>query len=934
MSDTTSLAIDRDAGSKKDVDPTPAPPIRAPAPAVDPQDRIDLTDEQIVGLLTSPSARYYASHVLEHVQVWGGLRGFESAHPLSYPLLRSLAISITSADAFAWAYAHDAEILHLVRNSVALQRHALDLRARFVAGSAGALEASELADEHELDYMIVLSTYQQVGDRVLRDWHLILDDVDAESLHIDHSATEAQKDADDVADEALSWKLLGETLLGQQIATKEITSWLDDDVTLDALSTPEDGVADWDRAIAWSRLAGHSTAIVELSERYFIYRLNHDYAYDDIWEAEEFEEARTALVPGGAIEARAITTSDGYVVTPRDHQRFFGGYQSKHASQALIADLDIAENQGERVDGTRLVQQIAFDMLMLQLSDAEERLNKARAAITPGVGVLDPANGTRLQTDTADLKDHIVRAAQLSWDASDPPTAEQRDAMEDELQEIGRIASLDPIAASMVVNKRDADDTSRPDESQYEDRVAGQHWGDALEVALKEIDAKLANLDEVRKHFYASPDDVWGMSELIDAARQQLPADQQFGISYSIFTRGVGELAQIYREALKDIVLFSLMFASGEGWLGMTIWGYQSLRGAQAVQQGFANAELVGAMTNLDLAGGMQLATPEQAASARGWAWINLGLAVLDSCLFIRSATHMFRLSAVMSDPELAKVLRYTGRPVGDLASDLGMSERKLVNELAAARGSEREALLERIRGLQTAADHEGNILASGRALTGDNIKVTSSGDVVVCNSPCQWLRDRFQGVLALHPELESRLATIEADAAQAAATMDPALRGQLARKAIDDTRALWREMLSLEPTARIKPVNGTVNVGGGGGPKEPQNVTNLNPVVPNTGGPQIGIPNWVPARFEEIDLVFEQGSVNNLVGEKIPYGANVDWARGAQGAFKVMSPGGSVSIQIWGASAEQMKAIEQAFRDAGFTEVKSVLGQILEARR
>jgi hypothetical protein len=102
---------------------------------------------------------------------------------------------------------------------------------------------------------------------------------------------------------------------------------------------------------------------------------------------------------------------------------------------------------------------------------------------------------------------------------------------------------------------------------------------------------------------------------------------------------------------------------------------------------------------------------------------------------------------------------------------------------------------------------------------------------------------------------------------------------------------------------------------------------------VPGTGGPVIGIPNWVPARFEEIDLIFEQASVREVIANKIPYGANVDWARGAEGAYSVMEPGGTFRIHIWGAEAH-IEEIAQMFRDAGFSNVETLLKQIIMGKR
>jgi hypothetical protein len=123
----------------------------------------------------------------------------------------------------------------------------------------------------------------------------------------------------------------------------------------------------------------------------------------------------------------------------------------------------------------------------------------------------------------------------------------------------------------------------------------------------------------------------------------------------------------------------------------------------------------------------------------------------------------------------------------------------------------------------------------------------------------------------------------------------------------------------------RIKPLNGTVNVGGGL-EEGAEQVTNLNPIKPGTGGPAKGIPNHVKAGFEEIDQVFEPGSVSKVISRKLT-SSTVDWTRAAQGTAKVMAPGGQVRLNIWQLGEQDSALIKEAFEKAGFKNVK-VLGK------
>jgi hypothetical protein len=117
----------------------------------------------------------------------------------------------------------------------------------------------------------------------------------------------------------------------------------------------------------------------------------------------------------------------------------------------------------------------------------------------------------------------------------------------------------------------------------------------------------------------------------------------------------------------------------------------------------------------------------------------------------------------------------------------------------------------------------------------------------------------------------------------------------------------------------KIRPVNDTVNVGGGG---EIPNVTNLNPVKPFSGGPTSGIPNHVPASMEEMDDFFQPGSVKQMYSQRLRY-SDVNWTRATRAAAKVMPPGGKVQMNIWTRTQADMDALKTAFERAGFKNVR-----------
>lgn len=133
----------------------------------------------------------------------------------------------------------------------------------------------------------------------------------------------------------------------------------------------------------------------------------------------------------------------------------------------------------------------------------------------------------------------------------------------------------------------------------------------------------------------------------------------------------------------------------------------------------------------------------------------------------------------------------------------------------------------------------------------------------------------------------------------------------------------------------RIAPLNGKVNVGGGGGPREPAGYTNLNPIKAGSGGPSSGIPNHLQGSMEEMAELMQPQSVGEMISNRLRF-IDVNWTRATAAAAKVMKPGGKVSMNVW-CTAEEAGQLETAFKSAGFRDVKifgSGTGTMLTAVR
>ena len=108
------------------------------------------------------------------------------------------------------------------------------------------------------------------------------------------------------------------------------------------------------------------------------------------------------------------------------------------------------------------------------------------------------------------------------------------------------------------------------------------------------------------------------------------------------------------------------------------------------------------------------------------------------------------------------------------------------------------------------------------------------------------------------------------------------------------------------------KPV--VVNMGGTG---EVAEAINLNP---NKVAPRKDIPNLIERMGEEIAEVFEAGSVDRITSNRLPPNT-LDWRRVIPGAYKVLKPGGKMTIRFQ-AVGQDAAIIEEELAKAGFKNV------------
>ncbi|HEX6042051.1 eCIS core domain-containing protein [Longimicrobium sp.] len=631
---------------------------------------------------------------------YGGLHTMEQTHPQAFAVVRERVIAHHGQGAWTWLTAHDAEILALLRNADLLSTRARELQTEYEdAGQDAAVTAvMDLAEHYEFGYLQALEGWRRAGDHALVLWTMLMGgDVSDVAARMRSLADEAQADADERERRFEERAEIGRGGVGATVATREVFLWVDDTLRLESLLEPEDGEAEESVAVARARAEGRSAAVMEREGRYYVYALSETFAYADVWEASVFQEHRTSVVPSGGASAAALVTSDGYVLRGRG-ERFFGGSQSARPEGYLQGDVTLLREHGPELGSDqllRLMQQLALDTVMVNLGEAERRLRGERGRFAPMI-TADPREVERMQAGTAALRRHMMAAADVASEMGEEPTPDQLARAQDALANIGRIVMDDPTAALMLRNHRDADDTGPAAEGDFEDRVAGLQRGDAAVEAIGELDRRLENIRTVRLHLHASPGDALAFRSLYEPYLAELSGWQRLDLDVQLALRTLRDVASSVGLAVGELMLVAGGLLAG-GWPGLAMLGASTAIGAGQVAGQFEQAGVLDAMSALDVPGGFQLATPEAAASARTWAWVGAGLVALDVGGFALAARSLSRLSRVMADPELGRVLARSGRNLREAANALGVSERELTEQLRTLRGPARDALMNRI---------------------------------------------------------------------------------------------------------------------------------------------------------------------------------------------------------------------------------------------
>lgn len=636
------------------------------------------TDEELDEKLLKRLQAVPEFNAIDQAPTHGGLESWSERFPRSFEEMKTRAVGRYGETAFDALMENDAEILVLVQTSDVLISRLYDLAALY---DTDAEAAHEVIDRYlGVDYLygaedfrgIYDLTYSYFGEQFQQDpefdlglfQELLTRDIDDLIADVESEADAAQRDADADAEDREAWIEAAQDMLGTVVAKRE-DIFFDDELSLETLLDPQEGSAEVDEAVAIARFSGGMAAVVKVGDRYHAYKLSEDFDRSDIFLGKDWD-FRTEIVrhgPGGDA-VHAIVTEGGFVATPSGPgsfidspggNRFVGGDQARDPMKHLEADTKLLESGRAAELGispivifTSMVRNVA----LVNLRQAEQSMSQIQRSVTSPAGIggifraPDAEKGEALQRNSARLRELTLQAERLAQELGDEMTdeqAEQRDAI---LGEMGAILKNSPAAGFFVINDRDPDDDHPVEDDEVSDELKGLSGEEAATKASDEAKERKENIALVRRAMFDDPDIVLGFDPLHAMVMSQFSETDQLLIRGSMALKTLEDVAgTIGLLALDVSLLIAGFFTGGSAWAGITLSAAGTGLSAIQLNQQLIEAERLSAMAELDAPGGVQLATPEQARSARNWAIFGVALNFLGLVGLARGAARLIKAS-------------------------------------------------------------------------------------------------------------------------------------------------------------------------------------------------------------------------------------------------------------------------------------------------
>lgn len=648
---------------------------RAPKTPPDPAEDAAVDERQVKAMELVPGSTF-----INNAASVGGLAAWQTRYPLSYAEMHSRAVKVYGEAGYERLLAADADVLKLVQKSDVLMTRLTELRDRYSGedeaahkvidayGGTNYLIGENVRGWFDLDYEWLAQQYSSYANFDLGLFQALLsEDVDTLINRVEENADAAKADAD--AEKAFKegWIKDGASVLGKVVAKRD-DIFFDDEISLESVLDPPEGSDKADEMVAVARYAGQMSAVVKVNERYFAYTLSEDFDLSNVFYGEKLD-AYTRVVPAGTLGGAvvALTTSSGLPLKGEGGGRFKGGDELNNPESYLDTDTEmLASGKADAlgISPTVMFRSMVRNLALVNLKQAEANLNGIEKQMMPDFGI-DPAAGAALQKDTARLRELTVQVAGLAVEIGDGEASEEqidrRDAL---LSEMGTINERSPAAALMVKNSRKPDDQDPVEDSQIKDTLADKQSGDAAMAAVNEARDRKANIDKVRLALFDDPDFVLGLDVLHDAVMAHFSETDRLRIKAELVFNTIASVAATIGLLGLDLALLVAgFFTGGLTWPGLMLHGAGTALGLAQAGQQIKHAKMVSAMSELDLEGGFQLASTDQAKSARNWALVGSALSFLSVIGLARTGAKL--LAATEREANL----------VGRIARQAGVTE-------------------------------------------------------------------------------------------------------------------------------------------------------------------------------------------------------------------------------------------------------------------
>jgi hypothetical protein len=618
---------------------------------------------------------FSADFMLNSAPLRGGLAGWKAKYPLSFAELQTKIINIVGEAAFERLLLQDGDILELVQKSrqIGEQLNKLQQEAEGQPAAQNVIDfyAGYIGQPgfYELDYTYFAGLFKNDPRRDITPFKWLLSGSTEEIVErVRQNASLAQADEDALQAQRETWKADGQSVLGTIVAEKQRTLWWNAKLHLQSLLAPEYGDEDPDVMLAVARISGGTTAVVNVKERYYAYALDKDYSREDIYLLPD-KDTYVEVLPAGPLGSAvyALTVSSGFVLRPpAGGDLYRAGDETENPLKRLEADTKLLESGKAKEVGLapiEIFQSMLSNLALLNLKNAEDRLKDIRRS-SQSEGVFqptpNPAAGDRLKRDAARLQSLMIDLNSLAAEIEGKePTDEQSDQRDALLSESGHIVSTNPGAALFVRNKREPDSRDPAESSDVENTLGDKSGAEAAEAATSEVDQRLLNIAKVRRAIFDDPSRVLDFDVLYQPVMARFNEDDRSSIKTSLFMHSLDKFASMIQISAIDLgLLLAGFITGGETWIGLAIHGGGLGFGLYQLHGQAAEASLLGAESELDVEGGFQLATRDQARSARNWLLISVGLNALAVFGFSRA----LRIFLQESSREATLLSRFAAR--------------------------------------------------------------------------------------------------------------------------------------------------------------------------------------------------------------------------------------------------------------------------------